>query len=76
MREVVIPGRQFNVETNLRFSRDHRRFGPPPGVVRIGSEVRVVFERPTNLVDTGVHCEPWLVKMLVRNVPGFKRIAW
>ena len=72
----MIPRRQLNVETNLRFSRNHKRFGPPPGLVTIGAEVRIRFENPGNLTDSGVYCEPWLVKLLVRSVPGFKRIAW
>lgn len=76
MRVIRVPARQLNVETNLRFSRDHRRFGPPPRLVRIGSEVQVEFDDPVSLTAGGVYLDPGLVKLLVRSVPGFKRIAW
>ena len=76
MRLVEIPSVQLNVETNLRFSVNERRFGPPPRVVTIGSELRVEFADPSKLVGSGVYCDPVVVRRLVREVPGFRKIPW
>lgn len=76
MRVIHIPPRQLNVETNLRFSRDSMRFGPPPSHVQVGSEFKIEFSNPKCLTDGGVYCDPAVVRVLVRSVPGFKRTAW
>ncbi len=74
MDQVTIPRLQLNVETNVRFSSNRKRYGPPPKVVTVGGTLRVEFEEPSQLLR-GVHLEEKYAGILVNNVPGFKRIV-
>lgn len=60
---------------NLKFSRNSEKHGPPPRRVRVGSILMITFDDPTQLITTGVFCDPKVRKLLVDNVPGFKKIS-
>jgi len=75
MEKVVVPKTQYNVETNLKFSSNKKKFGPPPATVRIGHVLEIEFENPKSLLTVGVHCDPRVISLLIENVPGFKRIV-
>jgi len=72
MEKVFIPRRQLNIETNLKFSTNVKKFGHPPSKVRIGQVMEVEFEDPRRLTTIGVYCDSKVITLLMENVPGFK----
>lgn len=74
MTYILISRLAPNDVANLRFSRNHAKYGSPPAKVSIGGVVLVEFESPADLAGIGVHCPPATLRLLTICVPGFKRI--
>jgi len=74
MEVVKVPRLQLNVETNVKFSSNRKKYGPPPKTVMVGGTLRVEFEVPAQLLR-GVYLEKKYAGILVNNVPGFKHIV-
>ncbi len=74
MTVILVPRLQLDVETNLRFSSNRKRYGPPPKRVSVGGVLTVEFEVPSQLLR-GVYLDEKSAGILVDNVPGFKRIV-
>jgi hypothetical protein len=60
-------------QPNVKFSANCKKYGAPPSRVVIGGVLRIEFN-PIELIK-GIYLPNNKVKLLVNNVPGFKRIV-